>query len=67
MVLNPNTEPATVSLVFYWEDKPPTSVHGLVVEGVRCIRIDRRCRHDLWHRAEDVSLRDDRPHLPARH
>jgi hypothetical protein len=43
MVLNPNTEPATVSLVFYWEDKPPTSVHGLVVdrERVRCIRIDR--------------------------
>ena len=42
MVLNPNAEPATVSLVFYWEDKPPTSVHGLVVDGerVRCIRID---------------------------
>ena len=43
MVLNPNAEQATVSLVFYWEDKPPTSVHGLVVEGerVRCIRMDR--------------------------
>jgi hypothetical protein len=43
MVLNPNAEQATVSLVFYWENKPPTSVHGLVVEGerVRCIRIDR--------------------------
>jgi hypothetical protein len=43
MVLNPNGDPATVSLVFYWEDQPPTSVHGLVVEAerVRCIRIDR--------------------------
>jgi hypothetical protein len=43
MVLNPNDAPATISLVLYWEDKPPTSVRGLVVEAerVRCIRLDR--------------------------
>jgi len=43
MVLNPNDSDTTISLVFYWEDKPPTSVPGLVVkaERVRCIRIDR--------------------------
>jgi hypothetical protein len=43
MVLNPNTGAATVSLVLYWEDKPPTVVQGLVVdaERVRCIRLDR--------------------------
>jgi hypothetical protein len=43
MVLNPNPQAATVSLVLYWEDKPPTSVGGLIVDGerVRCIRLDR--------------------------
>ncbi|HEX9063927.1 MAG TPA: sensory rhodopsin transducer [Streptosporangiaceae bacterium] len=43
MVLNPNEVAATISLVFYWEDHPPTRVDGLVVEAerVRCIRIDQ--------------------------
>lgn len=43
MVLNPNPDPATISLLFYWTDKPPTPVPGLVVEGerVRCIRLDQ--------------------------
>lgn len=43
MVLNPNDTDATICLVFYWEDKPPTSVSGLVVEAERvsCIRIDK--------------------------
>jgi hypothetical protein len=43
MVLNPNQASATICLVFYWEDRPPTRVDGLVVEAerVRCIRLDR--------------------------
>jgi hypothetical protein len=43
MVLNPNDAPATISLVLYWEDKPPTSARGLVVEAerVRCLRLDQ--------------------------
>lgn len=43
MVLNPNQADATITLAFYWENKPPTSVSGLVVaaERVRCIRIDK--------------------------
>lgn len=43
MVLNPNDEPAELTLTFYWEDHEPDVLGDLLVEPrrVRCIRIDK--------------------------
>jgi sensory rhodopsin transducer len=31
MVLNPNETDATISLVFYWENKPPTAIAHCII------------------------------------
>ena len=54
MVLNPNDTRATVALVLYWEDRPPTRVEGVGVdaERVRCIRLDRLAGVSIPHRTQ---------------
>ena len=54
MVLNPNDTAATISLLLYWTDNPPTAVPGLLVdaERVRCIRMDQLDGVTIPHRTQ---------------
>ena len=54
MVLNPNDQPAELVLTFYWTDRAPDLLSGIVVdpERVRCIRIDQLDGIDVPYRTQ---------------